>query len=197
MTDNHTQKPPDALRRIDRLHYVVESFSRYSITNPGKEVMVKRGPLGIFGKVARNDTYCSVGGSQGRNAGGILDVSTVPEALAAAEALTAESNAWVKRMMHNPQKPDFIYERGVKVELWVGTPDQFEPRPSDSSQLWSRNGELGARKLTGAEISEAALQAFLANFNTPEKDFKASIEAATAPVRGVKPMQRLQIRKGP
>jgi len=202
MTDNHTQKPPDVLRHIDDLRYVVEVFARYSTTNPGKEVTVKRGPMGIFGKVTRNDTYVSIGGSHGRNAGGILDLSTVQEALAQVEALTDESKKWVSRMLHNPPKPGFIYDSGVKVELWVGTPGQFEPRPSDSTKLWSRNGELGARKLSGAEISQACLDAFIANFNTPEKDLRSSIAAATAPVRSVKPMQPLQlrpldIRKGP
>lgn len=191
MSDNNSQQPPQ------ELHYVVEAFARYSTTNPGKEVMVKRGPWGIFGKVARNDSYVSIGGSSGRNAGGMLDVSTVPAALAQVEILTEESKAWVKRMQGTARQPEYIYDSGVKVVLWVGTPDQFEPRPSDSAKLWSRNGELGARKLTGAEITEAAVESLLAHFNTPEKHLKASIAAATAPVRDVKPMQKLQIRKGP
>jgi hypothetical protein len=191
MSETHRLKEPQELR------YVVEAFARYSKTNPGEEVKVKRGPLGIFGTVTRNETYSEVGGSTGANAGGTLDVSTVPEVLASVEELRSQSEKWVSRMLDNPPKPGFLYDSGIRVELWIGTPAQFEPRPSSSERLWSRQGELGAFRLAGAEITAANIERFIDGYNTPEKHLKTSIEAATAPVRDVKKMKVLQVRKGP
>jgi hypothetical protein len=183
------------------LRYVAEVFARHAKTNPGKEVKVKRGPWGIFGTTTRNDTYNQVGGSFSQNESGVLDLSTVQEALAKAGELTAQAKKRLEGWRDNPPKPGIIYESSLETELWIGTAEQFEVRPFEKVKLWSRRGELGAAKLADDEITQAALEAFIARHDThdirqkkKQDEMHAAIAAAVAPAEGVKPMQPLKLK---
>lgn len=193
MTDAPDEKKPQELR------YVAEVFGRYSKTNPGKEEKVKRGPWGIFGTVTRNDTWWEIGGSFGTNEGGNLDLSTVAEALARTQKLRDDGDKRLAGLLGAPQ-PECIYNSSIATELWIGTAEQFEPRPSDPAKLWARNGELGAIKLRGGEITQAALEAFVARHDTPDiraikqqAEVEAAIAAAVAPA-SPKPLKAIRLK---
>ncbi|MEZ0259632.1 MAG: hypothetical protein ACAH80_01395 [Alphaproteobacteria bacterium] len=193
---------PSAEKPADELVFVVEVLGRY---RNAMKIPERKGLAKIFGRRAPKGWH-AIEGSSMESGQGPLDHSTIGKVFETVAAKTAAMKTRIDKAQ-TPSRDDFDYWSETITQVWAGRKDQFVPRHFNPQELWTKGGATGARLFQEEQITAENLAAFIALFDTRDKRLadqaaqalavKAAISSAVEPVRDVKPMKALQIRKSP
>jgi hypothetical protein len=149
----------------DDIICVIEVGATYKYEREQRTENLSENARRSFGRNAPDEKprTSEISGSNGWNETWRLDDTTLAPVAERVAALVREARKYLDDIEQSPDHKTLVSKS--ETEVWLGTRDKFEPRPSDPNKLWAlRDPPFRPMRLTG-EISKETLADALTHFD--------------------------------